>query len=113
MNNRTFVCFACRTTERVPVARLTRNCRKCHAPAEHVYYKFHIPRRTDNRGWSELIQKVRKFNDAIKTRVVRYLTAEAERCRNALIAAPENRRTDLRRMLREAEETLLKWEQWL
>ena len=112
MHNRTFVCFTCRTTERVRLTRLAHKCRICRAPAEHVYHKFRIPQKDDDRAWSELMKKVRGLNRDIKIRAVRQLIAEAERCRHALIAAPENRLIDLRRQLRDAEEALLKWEQW-
>lgn len=59
MSNRTHVCFECRTTERVPVSRIIRICRRCRKHAEHVFYKFKIPRRNDDAGWQELQSKAR------------------------------------------------------
>lgn len=107
MSNRTFVCFACRTTERVPLSRLTRNCRVCRAPAEHVYYKFAIPPKDDDKSWQELLRKVREVNDQIKANLLRYWRPKAER-----YARIPNKRAVVRRRLRELNEKIAKLERW-
>ena len=112
MSKRTFVCFTCRTTERVPIARVTRQCRKCHAPAEHVYYKFRIPRADDDKGWSDLMQKVRDVNRTIKDRALRRLRSEAERYSRSLTSQPAHRSRAIQAKLRELEQKIGKLEQW-
>jgi hypothetical protein len=106
------VCFDCRTTERVPISRLTRDCRKCHAPAEHVYYKFRIPARDDDKAWSELKWRVREVNDRIKAGALRHLRAESDRYLRMLRSAPTKRLKSLQRRLRQIDEKLRKWERW-
>lgn len=109
MSKRTFVCFTCRTTERVPIARVTRKCRKCHAPAEHVYYKFRVPRADDDKGWSDLMQKVREVNRTIREGALRYFRSQAERYSQI----PSEKRTRAAEAgLREAEEKIRKYEEW-
>ena len=112
MSNRTFACFTCRTTERVSFARITRTCRKCHAPAEHVYYKFRIPRADDDRGWQELMQRVREVNDRIKTRTLAWLRQRAAAYVRNVESAPAHRQKRLRRHLRAIESAIAEWEQW-
>lgn len=112
MSKRTFVCFTCRTTDRVPLPRRTRDCRICHAPAEHVYYKFRIPRRDDDTGWSELQDKVRDVNAKIKARAVAKLTADAERYTRLLASQPADRQSAVRHKLREIQTALAEWERW-
>jgi hypothetical protein len=112
MSNRTFVCFTCRTTERVPIARLTRKCRKCHAPAEHVYYKFRIPRADDDKGWSDLMQRVREVNRTIREGALKHFRSRAERYARALKGQPEKRTKAAEARLREIEEKIRKYEQW-
>lgn len=112
MSSRTFVCFSCRTTDRVPSPRVTRDCRICHAPAEHVYYKFRIPRADDDEGWLELKRKVREVNVKIKARSVAKLTSDAERYARLLASQPEERRAGSRHKLREIQRALAEWERW-
>jgi hypothetical protein len=114
MSNRTYVCFTCRTTERVPLARVTRRCRKCRAPSEHVYHKFRIPRADDDTGWSELMRKVREVNDVLKTDMVRRLRERAEKYERQLAAAraDDPRSIRLKAHLRELQERLAEWETW-
>ena len=107
MSKRTYVCFPCRTTERVPYERATRNCRKCHAPAEHVYYKFRIPRADDDRGWADLMQKVRDVNRVIKERALERLRSEAER-----YARIPDRNGKAAARLRDLQEKIQQLEQW-
>src|SRR5215467_335871 len=107
---RTFVCFTCRTTERVPVGRLTRRCRKCRAPAEYVYYKFRIPRVKDDKGWRALMQSVRELNRAIATRALHWLRARADRYARALPSQPPHRRRTFERLLRDVEEEIRAYE---
>jgi len=112
MSNRTYVCFECRTTERVPIARLTRDCRICHAPAEHVYYRFRIPTRDDDKGWRELRQRVREVNDRIKAGAVASLRGKVERYSRILASARPRRQPKLRREMEAAQELLSKFERW-
>ena len=113
MSKRTFVCFACRTTDRVSLfARVSRRCRKCRATAEHVYYKFRIPPADDDAGWAELMQKVRKVNDAIKANSLKYYRAKAERHARSLATLPEWRAKKARAQLREVEALIRQYEEW-
>ena len=112
MSNRTFVCFACRTTERVEISRMTRRCRKCHAPSEHVYYKFRIPRRDDDDGWAALMPKVREVNRTIKENWLQELRADEERYSQVLAEAPPHRKTRATAKLREIRDKLSKLEEW-
>ena len=112
MSSRTFVCFACRTTDRVPFRRLTRDCRVCRSPEEHVYYKFRVPRADDDRGWSDLQRKVREVNGKIKARAVAKLQHDAERYARLLETQPAERLPMLRHRLRDIHAALLEWERW-
>lgn len=113
MSKRTYVCFACRTTERVPMARITRRCRKCGARAEHVYYKFRIPRRDDDRGWEMLRVRVREVNNIIKSRALDRLSRRKTRAEGALATAKKaNSRKKARQRLRLIHEKLRRWESW-
>ena len=112
MSKRTYVCFACRTTERVPVSRITRTCRKCHEPVEHVYYKFRVPRLDDDAGWSDLMQKVREVNRTIRENALKHLRSEAERYSRMLTAQPMHRAKTVATRLREIQEKISKFEQW-
>src|SRR5207248_10683713 len=84
MNNRTFVCFACRTTERDSTFRITRKCRKCRRLAERVHYKFRIPAAGDDRGWDELMPKVRAFNREARAGALKWLAERRVRCEGML-----------------------------
>lgn len=106
------MCFACRTTERVPSPRLTRDCRLCHSPAEHVYYKFRIPRRDGDRRWSDLQQQVRDVNRKIKARAVARLQRDAERYLRLLETQPADRLPMLRHRLRDIQTALSQWDRW-
>ncbi len=110
MSNRTFVCFTCRTTDRVPFPRLTRDCRICHLPSEHVYYKFRIPRSNDDDGWRDLQEKVRETNGKIKARAVAKLRADAARYERLLALSPAAR--GIRQKLRDIAAALDTWERW-
>ena len=112
MSNRTFVCFACRTTERVSLSRFTRNCRKCRAVAEHVYYKFRIPPADDDKGWADLRVKVRSVNDQIKKYALQRLNAKAERYTRIVATMSEPRAKKIRRWLREVQDDIRTYEQW-
>ena len=113
MSNRTFVCFDCRTTERVPIyRRLTRNCRKCRRPAEHVYYKFRIPPIDDDKAWRELATKVRQVNDAIKKNRLTYLRDRVDRYTRALETVPPGRRAAFLKRLKGVNEEIAEWEGW-
>lgn len=112
VSNRTFVCFECRTTERVPLARLTRNCRRCRAQAEHVFYKFRIPAADDDRAWADLKQRVREVNDQMKARALRHLHAKADRYIRNLTSARGERKARLRRELGAIQDRIAQWEQW-
>src|SRR5262245_18740316 len=98
MSNRTYASFECRTTRRIPTSRITMNCRKCRKPAHHVYYKFKVPSRLDDRGWTDLEKRVRPMNLEIQTRALRRLrdeTARVERLVEALPAERRAKRNDL------------------
>jgi hypothetical protein len=99
LSNSTHVCFDCRTTERVPAGRITRNCRKCRAQAEHVYYKFKIPQRDDDVAWQSLQTKVRAFNHQVKSNVLARLRQERAKLERLLAEVPETKQ-DRRRLLR-------------
>ncbi len=96
----------------MPVTRLTRDCRICHAPAEHVYYKFRIPTRDDDKAWRELKQRVREVNDRMKARAVEALRAKVDRYSRVIPSATPGRQPKLRREMEAAQEKLRKWERW-
>ncbi len=80
------------------MGRITRNCRKCRRQAEHVYYKFKIPRSDDDAGWQDLQNKVRLDNRQTRNRVLAQLRRERERLERMLAQASESRQ-DRRRVL--------------
>jgi hypothetical protein len=113
VNNRTFVCFACRTTERDSSLRITRKCRKCRRLAERVYYKFRIPAADDDRGWDELMQKVRVFNREARAGALKWLAEQRVRCESKLgrlKASQIRKRRELNTRLRELQERMAEWE---
>lgn len=112
MSNRTYVCFECRTTERVPVERITRTCRRCRRQAEHVYYKFAIPRRDDDAGWQELQGKVRALNRQTKSNMLSRLRQERAKLQRLLAEAPQGgqgRLRSLRSKLKKVNEQMEEW----
>jgi hypothetical protein len=115
VSNSTYVCFDCRTTERVPIARISRACRKCRKPAHHVYYKFSIPKRDDNPGWKDLEAKVRPMNRKIYVTVMSRLRRDRAHLEQVLAETPvtrDARRRDLNRKLKINAKELQSWEQW-
>jgi hypothetical protein len=115
MSNRTYVCFDCRTTERVPTARIAKTCRKCRKPAHHVYYKFKVPARTDDRGWSALEPRVRAVNIDMQTRALARLRERRLRLERVLDSGAlknEAKRKQLRRQLRDVKAASEDWLQW-
>ena len=115
MNNATYVCFDCRTTERTPAWRITRNCRRCRKTAQHVYYKFRIPRRGDDAGWAELETRVRSYNRAIQSQVLPRLRKEKDWIERILSTYPDlrpYRRRMLMRQIRRIEEERAGWLEW-
>lgn len=115
MSSRTYVCFDCRTTERVPTSRIAKLCRKCRKPAHHVYYKFRIPGRTHDRGWTQLETRVRPMNVELQVRALARLRARRERLERVLASGPgknEAKRKQLARELREIESKCKEWLQW-
>lgn len=112
MSSRTYVCFDCRTTERVPTQRITRDCRKCHKPSEHVFFKLRIPRRGDDRGWDELRVAARKINDGIKWHALAFLREKAETYERELVSSPAHAGSSKKRHLRELRERIAQWERW-
>lgn len=109
MSSRTFVCFDCRTTERVPVGRWTRDCRKCRKPATYVYWKFSIPKKKDDDGWAELRRRTAEVNAVIKARQLRSLRERVERYERML---PRIRGTRLSMRLEAMREELAAFERW-
>ena len=113
LSNRTFVCFQCRTTERVPYGRWARNCRQCRAQAEYVYYKFRIPKKGDHDGWNELRTRVREVNAQIKTRALRSEQhREAYYQRLLATIADVHCRRELEAKLQSVREAIAVWESW-
>ena len=115
MSNRTCVCFDCRTTERVQLLRIARNCRKCHKPAEHGFYKFKIPKRDDESGWAALQKKVRPLNLEIQSKVLSRMRAERVRLERVLSQTPpekESRRIEIVRKLKMMEQQKSEWLRW-
>ena len=115
MNNRTDVCFTCRTTARVPVGRITQVCRRCRALAEHVYYKFKIPPRGDDAGWEELQMKVREDNRTMKSSALARLRKERANLERLLAEIPPSqqaRRRSLRLKLKTVQEEAEQWSTW-
>lgn len=115
MSNRTYVCFDCRTTERVSVARITRTCRKCRKQAEHVYYKFKIPKRADDAGWRELEAKVRTYNRRARSYVLPRLRQERTKLERLLSEMPKSkpdRRRSLSFKLKNINEYIRQWSLW-
>lgn len=109
----TFVCFECRTTERQPFSRITRNCRVCRRPAEYVYWKLRIPKKDDDKGWIELARRTRANNDKIKKRMLTWEQAREARYERMLANTrdPERRRR-LESALRNIRGKIARWEQW-
>lgn len=115
MNNRTYVCFTCRTTARVTVGRITQVCRQCRAPAEHVYYKFKIPRRGDDAGWEELQMKVRADNRTLKSTALARLRQERAKRERLLGETPQSqpaRQRSLRFKLKTVQKEAEQWSTW-
>ncbi len=115
MSNHTYVCFDCRTTERVPHQRISRNCRKCRKAAHYVYYKFAIPKRDDSLGWNELESKVRPMNKKTLSQVMIRLANEREQLERVLSETPltrEAHRRDLIRRIRLNEKERVEWSKW-
>jgi len=115
MSNRTYACFECRTTGRVPSSRITMDCRKCRKPAHHIYYKFKIPGRRDERGWAELERRVRPMNLEFQTGALRRVRAEQARIRRVIETLPESRRArrlDLNRRLERLAKEHDDWLKW-
>jgi hypothetical protein len=115
VSNSTYVCFECRTTERVPDGRITRNCRKCRRRAEHVYHKFKIPRGDDDAAWRELLTKVRLFNRQAKSNALLRLgqeRANLERLLARVPASKPHRQRSLRLQLKTINESVEKWKLW-
>ena len=115
MSNSTYVCFTCRTTERVPQSRITRTCRKCRRPAEHVYYKFKIPKKDDDAGWDELRRKVRPFNRTVKANALASLEKERvklERILSTLQGDKQNKRRSIEAKLSINKRQIVAWQQW-
>ena len=112
MNNRTYVCFTCRTTARVPAQRITQVCRQCREPAEHVYYKFKIPRRDEDAGWEDLQTKVRAVNRKLKSNALTGLRKERAKLER-LLAEVARSQPDRQRSLRFKLKTVqIRTEQW-
>ena len=112
MNNRTYVCFTCRTTARVPAQRITQVCRQCRAPAEHVYYKFKIPRRGEDDGWEELQVKVRAVNRKLKSNALSWLRKERAKLERLLAEAPPSQQGRQRSLRFKLKTVQVKTEQW-
>jgi hypothetical protein len=115
VNNRTYVCFNCRTTERVPAERITKVCRKCREQAEHVYYKFKIPQRDDDVAWQKLQTKVRAVNRKLKSDALAWLRKERARLEQLLAEVPQSkqeRRRSLRFKLKTVKEKTEQWNIW-
>ena len=115
MSCRTYVCFNCRTTERVHAARIAKVCRKCRKPAHHVYYKFKIPGRADDHEWVTLERLVRPMNMEIQSRALARLRArqaQLERMLGSAAKRSELKLKKLKRQLRDLEAELKAWLQW-
>ena len=115
MASSTYVCFTCRTTERVPASRISKRCRKCRAPAEYVYWKFKVPKRGDDASWDALQAKVRPMNRATKARALARLERERAKVERILATLPrdmEQRRRSLQAKLSINEQQAVEWQQW-
>lgn len=115
MSSRTYVCFDCRTTERVPTSRISKSCRKCRKPAQHVYHKFSIPPRKDDDGWADLEKRVRPMNLEMHVRALaglREKRARLERQLETASASSEERRKQMRRQLRTVVSEIKEWQKW-
>lgn len=113
MSNRTYVCFDCRTTERLPTSRIAKKCRKCRKPAQHVYYKFRIPARGDAKAWADLEARVRPMNLEMQTRALKRLRARRARLERlvATVRSDVTRRAHLRQ-LRQVNLETQAWLTW-
>jgi len=112
VSSRTYVCFDCRTTERVLAARIARSCRK---PAHHVYYKFKVSSRADDSGWTKLEGRVRPVNIEIQTHALARLRkrrAQLERILSSGTKKSELKQKQLRRQLRDVDAESREWLQW-
>lgn len=115
MSNRTYVCFECRTTERVPLSRITRTCRKCRRQAEHVYYKFKIPPRRDDASWQELQRKVRALNRQVRSNMLSRLRQESAKLQRLVVEVPtskQDRIRSLRFKLKSVNKKIEEWSLW-
>lgn len=114
MSNRTFACFDCRTSERVPATRITRDCRRCRRPAVHVWYKFRLPRAHDDAAWRELARQVRDVNAAMKQRALERLDVLRTRYSRILAEAPatSTKRRDATRRLALVQAQRADWRKW-
>jgi hypothetical protein len=115
VSSRTYVCFDCRTTERVAAPRIAKRCRKCRRAAHHVYYKFKIPARADDRGWSALESQVRPMNLETQVRMLAQLRGKRRRLERILATVPvtnPSRQKLLRSQLRAIEAESKEWLQW-
>jgi len=115
VSKRTFVCFDCRTTERVDSGRITRNCRRCRRRAEHVYYKFRIPPRRDDGGWDSLMHKARDFNAGLRAVNLRHLRGRRAKFASVLAQLPVSRvagRRALARRIQELDRQVAEWQTW-
>lgn len=115
VSSRTYVCFRCRTTERVPLPRINKTCRKCRNKAEHVFYKFRIPAGRDDRAWADLQVRVRAYNREAKARVVERLEREQAWLERILSETPDTRfqkRRSLEIRVRLNRKRMAEWLQW-
>ena len=115
MSNRTFVCFDCRTTERVATTSIAKACRKCRKPAHRVHCKFKIPKRADDGAWANLEARVRPMNRELQTHALEYLREKQAKLERLLAEVPaENdmKRKLLKRELRSVASERDAWKTW-
>lgn len=115
MRNNTYVCFDCRTTERVQAARIAKRCRLCGKPAVHVFYKFRIPRKDDDKGWDDLRRRTSQFNTAAKARALERLTKDQAKFQELLSLAPDEnqaKRESLAKRIRQIDKQIRDWQEW-
>jgi hypothetical protein len=99
----------------VQQSRIALRCRKCGKPAEHVYYRFRIPKRDDANGWIELLRKVRPFNRSVADANLDRLSKERLRVEHQLETCGANREARMKALrfkLRTIDKELTDWRSW-
>ena len=61
MSNRTYICIKCRVAKRAPAEyglNTDYRCSQCQQELWELEWRWRIPKKTDDKGWKELEEKV-------------------------------------------------------